>query len=82
MKISLEDQFNYHPPTTEERKAKHDRINQASLAFAKELIDVVGENDPYAQRIIDLIQQARMIANQVVTYQDIAPKAADSTEAV
>jgi hypothetical protein len=32
--LGIEEYFRYHPPTTEERKAKHGIINQASLAFA------------------------------------------------
>lgn len=70
-KISLEDQFQYHPPLTEERKAKHDLIGRSALTFAQELRSAVGCDDPMFQQIVNCIQQARMLANQAVTYQDI-----------
>lgn len=69
-KISIRDQFTYHPPLTEERKHKHERINNASLSYAEEIIGVVGDTDQN-QTIINLIQQVRMLCNQIVTYQDL-----------
>jgi len=70
MRISLEDQFKYHPPTTEERKIKHQRINEASLKYARELINIIGD-DEGNQTVVNLIQQVRMLCNQIVTYQDL-----------
>lgn len=70
MRISLEDQFKYHPPTTEERKIKHQRINEASLKYAQELINVIGDDEDN-QTVVNLIQQVRMLCNQIVTYQDL-----------
>ena len=57
--ISLEEYFKYHPPTTEERKQKHDIINNASLQFAKDpglyswFVGVIRENvhDEQTQRM-------------------------------
>jgi hypothetical protein len=34
--LPIEEYFRYHPPTTEERKQKHDVINNAALQFAKD----------------------------------------------
>jgi len=70
MRISLEDQFKYHPPTTEERKIKHQRINEASLKYARELINIIGDDEDN-QTVVNLIQQVRMLCNQIVTYQDL-----------
>jgi hypothetical protein len=69
-KISIKDQFTYHPPRTEERKLKHEYINNASLNYAEELINIIGDTDQN-QTIINLIQQVRMLCNQIVTYQDL-----------
>lgn len=35
--IPLEEYFRYHPPTTEERKAKHNEVNDTCLEVAKAL---------------------------------------------
>lgn len=35
--IPLSDWFKYHPPTTESRKAKHEAVNNLSLALAKSI---------------------------------------------
>lgn len=53
-KISIRDQFTYHSPLTEERKHKHELINNASLSYAEEIIGVVGDTDQN-QTIINLI---------------------------
>ncbi len=34
LQLPIEEYFRYHPPTTEERKAKHDRVNAFSLEMA------------------------------------------------
>lgn len=35
--IPLEEYFRYHPPTTEERKAKHNQVNDTCLKVARDL---------------------------------------------
>lgn len=35
--IPLSDWFKYHPPTTEDRKAKHEMVNELSLALARSI---------------------------------------------
>jgi len=48
--LSLEEYFKYHPPTTEERKQKHNAVNNAALQFAKDptsytrFTDIIVEN--------------------------------------
>jgi len=70
-RISIEEQFTYHPPTTEERKKKHQSVNDAALAFAKVVGAIVPDDDPMYQSIIGAIQQSRMLANQAITYQEL-----------
>lgn len=71
LSVPLEEQFRYHPPTTEERKQKHDTVNNAALECAKALCGCV-RDEHYQQKIIDAIQQARMLANQAVTFEEKA----------
>jgi len=71
MKISLKDQFTYHPPKTKHRIACHEEINRVALYFAT----IITENvkDPrFQEKAIDLVQQARMFANQGITFDDLA----------
>jgi hypothetical protein len=35
--IPIEEYFRYHPPTTEERKAKHNEVNDICLKVARDL---------------------------------------------
>ena len=39
IKVSIEDYFKYHPPTTEIRKKAHEKINAGALSLAKTLIE-------------------------------------------
>lgn len=66
----VDNMFSYHPPTNEERIRKHEAINNASLEFATVLFYTI--NDPVLRdQAINAVQYARMIANQMVTYEDI-----------
>ena len=69
--LSIEDQFTYHPPTTEERKAKHKKLNDAAIEFAK-AVDEVVEDKAAVQDILTQVQLARMLGNQAITWEDIS----------
>ena len=71
MMIPIAEQFKYHPPTTETRKLKHDTVNQAALDFALKIGEIIPDDDPLYQTILNSIQQARMFANQSITYREI-----------
>lgn len=68
--ISIEDYFKYHPPTTEERKAKHNAINEAALAFAK-IVEAEVLDEETKKMSFFAIQQARMFANQGATIDEL-----------
>lgn len=68
--IAIKDYFKYHPPTTEERKAKHNEINEAALSFAQSLDSLV-EDEDCKKMALFAIQQARMFANQGITVDDL-----------
>lgn len=70
MSINIEEYFKYHPPTTEERKQKHNAVNEAALAFALVLQANVQDED-LLKMCMYSIQQARMIANQGITMDDL-----------
>lgn len=69
---NIEFYFQYHPPTTEERKQKHDRINKAALEFAKAVVESVKDEETKNYAIF-AIQQARMFANQGITVDEVIP---------
>lgn len=66
----LEELFSYHPPKTDEERAKHEQVNQASIAYAKSLAGVV-ENPAELTTILREIQKVRMLANAAVCYQRV-----------
>ena len=61
--MKLEKYFKYHPPTTEERKTKHNKTNKAALRFAKEIENCV-QDEELKKMAYYGVQQARMFANQ------------------
>lgn len=69
-KLTIEDQFSYHPPTTEARKAKHEEVNKAAMEFAK-LVDERVCDGGLKRKAIEMIQMARMFANQGITYDEL-----------
>lgn len=64
--LPLEEYFRYHPPKTEERKEKHNAVNEAALQLAK-IIDSVVVDEDCKKMAIFAVQQARMFANQGIT---------------
>lgn len=69
--IPIEEYFRYHPPTTEERKRKHERINSIALEFAK-IVDCEINDEKTKLFAIFAIQQARMFANQGITVDELS----------
>lgn len=65
-KLPLEEYFRYHPPKTEDRKEKHNAVNDAALQFAK-VIDSSVMDEDCKKMAIFAVQQARMFANQGIT---------------
>ncbi len=70
MTLPVEEYFKYHPPLTDERKAKHNAINEAALAFAKAVNASVDDEDCRKMAFF-AIQQARMFANQGATIDEL-----------
>jgi len=66
----LEELFSYHPPKTDEERAKHEQVNQASIDYAKSLAGVVN-NPAELTTILREIQKVRMLANAAVCYQRV-----------
>lgn len=62
----LENLFSYHPPATEEDRAKHDVVNKASIEFAKSLAKVV-TSPAELTTILRKIQEVRMLANFAIS---------------
>jgi hypothetical protein len=70
MTLPIEEYFRYHPPVSDERKRKHERINQLALQFAKAIDEEL--TDPVTkQYAIFAVQQARMFANQGITVDEL-----------
>lgn len=67
----LEVYFEYHPPTTQERKDAHARVNAAALEFARVLQELV-KNKPCRDMAFFSIQQARMFANQGIALDELS----------
>ena len=70
MSLPIEDYFKYHPPTTPERIAAHNTVNEAALTFAKTVEENV-EDDDCRKMSFFAIQQARMFANQGITVAEL-----------
>lgn len=68
--LPISEWFQYHPPTTEKRRAIHAAINGAALAFAETVVQYV--DDPTCKEMaVFAIQQARMFANQGATVDEL-----------
>lgn len=70
MTLPIGEYFKYHPPTTEERKAKHNAVNEAALKFAEVVEESCLDFDCQKMAIF-AIQQARMFANQGITVDEL-----------
>lgn len=62
--------FAYHLPATQLRIERHQEVNCATQALAELILDVI-ESPELQMKVIEIIQQARMLANQFITYEDI-----------
>lgn len=67
----VEDMFKYHPPTTEERIDKHNKLNAACLELAK-VIYCVLSNEELRAKALETLQFTRMLVNQYITYEEIS----------
>jgi hypothetical protein len=74
--IPLHEQFRYHTPVTDERKQQHEEINESVLKCAETIVPLI-EDEAWKQKIIDALQQARMLANQAVTFQELQKQKAE-----
>ena len=70
MTLPIEEYFKYHPPLTDTRKAAHNAVNEAALAFAKTVEENVVDEDTKKMAFF-AIQQARMFANQGITIDEL-----------
>lgn len=70
MELPIEEYFKYHPPQTDERKKKHETINEHSLKLASLINDVVKDSECKRMAIF-AVQQARMFANQGITVDEL-----------
>lgn len=64
--------FQYHPPQTAWREEAHAMINAAALEFATTFaMQCPDLTDIELAQVTTAIQQARMLANQIITYKEI-----------
>lgn len=68
--LPLEEYFRYHPSRTEERVIAHDRVNNAAMAMAR-LIEEVVEDEDCRKMAVFALQQCRMFANQGITIDEL-----------
>lgn len=68
--IAIKEYFTYHPPQTEERKAKHESINEKCLELAL-LIDETIKDEDCKKNALFSLQQSRMFANQGITIDEL-----------
>lgn len=68
--MNLKEYFQYHPPTTQERREAHQAVNDAALAFAEVIVARVQDEDTRKMAIF-AVQQARMFANQGITVDEL-----------
>ncbi len=73
MNLPIEEYFKYHPPLTEDRKEKHNQINEAALNFAK-VIDSCVLDEDCKKMALFAVQQARMLSNQGITVDELVPE--------
>lgn len=64
--------FSYHPPETNWRKEAHGAVNDAAFVFAKTFVSVCPcLTDDEMMQVVTAIQQARMLANQLLTQKEV-----------
>ena len=70
MSLPIEEYFKYHPPFTEDRKEKHNQINEDALSFAKVISSCVVDEDSKKMALF-AVQQAKMFSNQGITVDEL-----------
>lgn len=68
--VSLNEQFTYHPPKTEARKAKHDCWNNKVKELISWLSINVEHDAPFDQAVWQA-QHLRMLGNMCITYDEL-----------
>lgn len=63
--IPLEEYFRYHPPTTEERKAKHNEVNDICLKVARKLTQPFLSHKEIADGV-DMLQALTQLVSDAV----------------
>lgn len=66
----IHEMFKYHPLVTEARRYKHDRVNKACQELALLMFNTLKEPS-FRESVINSIQQARMLANQYITLEEL-----------
>ena len=66
----LKEVFLYHPPTTAKRIEAHKCINEAAYEYMSRLVSVVKDKSLLLSCYY-AVQQARMLANQAVTFEEL-----------
>lgn len=62
----LEELFSYHPPKTDEERAKHDWVNSATVTYAKSLAEVI-RNPAELTVALRKLQEVRNTANFAIS---------------
>ena len=70
MSLPIEEYFKYHPPLTDARKAAHNTVNEAALAFAKTVEENVVDED-MRKRSFFAILDAKQFANLGITVDEL-----------
>ena len=65
LQLPIEEYFRYHPPETEERKAKHDRVNEICLKVARKLTQPSLSNEEIAEGV-DMLQVLTQIVSNAI----------------
>jgi hypothetical protein len=69
---TIADMFSYHPPQSEWRRAAHEEVNDCAFRFAKAFVVMCPDlTNAELMQVITAIQQARWLANQILTYKEI-----------
>lgn len=71
MTIPIEEYFRYHPPTTEERKAKHEAINASALELAKALEKAAERYLAYQQAVLHTVKDAECFQSSILALETL-----------
>jgi hypothetical protein len=69
----LERRFNYHPPNTEEKVDRHQRVRAACLKAAGEVVDATGPQSREQSLAITKLEEAMYWANAAIAREITSP---------